>query len=97
MIKLFDGVYNRVIRDAKLIKVMDIKTDPKRPISFFRLEYFDCGLLRSNNYYFTRNHENAFIEIDNIHYDYLHMLYTFDIIQAKLEKRNIIDALEKLS
>lgn len=97
MIKLFDGVYNRVIRDATLFKIVDDKTDPKRPVSFFRLAYFDCGLLCPNNFYFTASRGDAFIEIDNEHYNYLHILNAFDIIQARLEKRNIIDAIEKLS
>lgn len=94
MIKLFDGVYNRVIRDATLFKIVDDKTDPKRPVSFFRLAYFDEDKEHKTLVFNQRS--EGYLEINGNKYWYTDMLDHWDLIQALITQENNIRAIDTL-
>lgn len=90
MIEVFDGIFNRRVRNISLIKLKN------NDGCFFKANYFDCGnLYNACSYFVTDNH--SYIKINNTKYDYTSMLKNFDKIQVMLEKENIKMALEKLS
>ncbi len=85
MIEVFDGLFNRRVRNVSLTKDGYL----------FKANYFDCGnLYNTCSYFLAFNH--SYIKINNAKYDYNSMRKNFDKIQVILEKENIKMALEKL-
>lgn len=89
MIEIFDGLFNRRVRNISLVKLED------KDGYLFKANYFDCGnLYNACSYFLAFNH--SYIKINNVKYDYNSMRENFDKIQVILEKENIKMALEKL-
>lgn len=87
MIEVFDGLFNRRVRNISLIKLENNDG--------FKANYFDCGnLYNTCSYFLATNY--SYIKINNAKYDYSSMRKNFDKIQVILEKENIKMALEKL-
>lgn len=94
MIKIFDGIFNRRVRNVSLIKLENKDGDGY----LFKANYFDCGNLYNACSYFVADKDNhSYIKINNDKYDYNSMRENFDKIQVILEKENIKMALAKLS
>ena len=89
MIEIFDGIFNRRVRNISLIKL------ESKDGYFFKANYFDCGNLYNACSYFVADNY-SYIRINNTKYDYNSMRENFDKIQVILEKENIKMALEKL-
>lgn len=89
MIEIFDGLFNRRVRNVSLARLED------KDGYLFKANYFDCGnLYNTCSYFLAFNH--SYIKINNAKYDYNSMRENFDKIQVILEKENIKMAIEKL-